>query len=116
MKAEFFLDFCFIRGMDEQKDDFLENIEEQMVQLFGGKATWYLEGKQEEQVEIVLVEVKGHGEWEKQDDVVEYIEEHASDSFLEWLQGYRMTFDVKEKHEGCANCGQNETKAATGVS
>src|SRR5687767_4015788 len=100
MKAEFFLDLCFIRGVDERKGSFVENIEEEMGQLFGGKATWYIEGRQEEDVEIVLVEVKGIGEWEKQDDVVEYIEQHASDSFLEWLQGYRMTFDVKEKHEG----------------
>lgn len=107
MRAEFFMDLCFIRGSAERTIDFAQKVEEQLEQLFADKAKWYLESKKEDHIDIVLAEVKGSGDWDKEEDIVNYIQENASDSFINWLQGYRIEIDIKGKHESCANCGKD---------
>jgi hypothetical protein len=110
MSAEFFMDLCFIRRHEEGGGPFAVVVEQQLDPLFAGQATWYMESKQDEKVDIVLVELKGMGSWKKEEELVAYIEEHASDSFLGWIQGYRIELDVKEKHDGCINCGKKDMR------
>ena len=107
MRAEFFMDLCFIREVD-LSIPFTQAVEQQLQALFGGEAKWYLESRQEENLELVLVEVKGAGDWETEEDLVTYLDDHASDQIMTWLQGYRIELDIKEQHESCVNCGKDK--------
>jgi hypothetical protein len=57
-----------------------------------------------------MAEVSGIGNWEKEEDVALFLENHAKPQFLNWLQGYRIQLDVKEEHTGCSHCGKNESR------
>jgi hypothetical protein len=109
MKSEFFLDLCFIRERGPY-DSFIASVQSLLTGLFAGKADWSAEEKQEEGTEIVISEVKGADVWEKEEDIVSFLEEHAPSQFWEWLQGYRVKVDVKERAK-CHHCGKKANAA-----
>ncbi|NEN81283.1 hypothetical protein [Paenibacillus elgii] len=111
-KSEFFMDLCFIRetAADATGQSFEQTIDDQLKSLFPRHAKWSLEQKQAEGLEYVVAEVTGTGAWEKEEDMLAYLEERADYHFWDWLQGYRLEVEVKE-HAECSHCGQNNVKA-----
>ncbi|MUT67975.1 hypothetical protein [Paenibacillus sp. NEAU-GSW1] len=108
MNVEFFLDLCFIREHEpEPIHRFEQAVQKQLDHLFSGTGSWYTEGKQQDQADIVVAEVKGMAKWQSEEDIVAYIEANAAPPFMAWLQGYRIQLDIKEAHEGCSHCGKN---------
>ncbi|CAH1202230.1 hypothetical protein PAECIP111891_02071 [Paenibacillus allorhizoplanae] len=99
MSSEFTLDLCFIR--EQATSPFYTIIEQQLTDLFTGKGTWYMDLKEEQGLEIVVVEVKGMAMWESEDEVIGYIEESAeSDETLGYdcwshLHGYQVKVTPK---------------------
>lgn len=112
MKSEFFIDLIFIRECesDTSAHSFARTIDEQLNSLFSELANWSLEPKQEDNLDFVLVEVMGSGVWEREEDILAYLEDHASPPFWNWLQGYRIQIDVKQ-HAECSHCGNNQVRA-----
>jgi hypothetical protein len=100
LKSEVMLDFCFIRT---PKGDFKQEISNELNQLFGDTIHWYLDAKEEENIEVVIAEVRGMGAWKSEKAVVQHIEENGTDTFWEWLQGYRM--NVYPNSKGACHCG-----------
>ncbi|MGG0719341.1 hypothetical protein ABE096_17325 [Robertmurraya massiliosenegalensis] len=101
MISETFLDFCFIR---EEKGNFRNEIEQLFTSLFKGtKLHWYLDEKKVEEVEVVVAEVKGMSRWQSESEVIQFLEENASEKFWEFLQGYQMY--VYPVQKGCHSCG-----------
>jgi hypothetical protein len=103
MKAEFFLDLCFIR-VHVRGEPFMDHIEAHLQLLFADKAIWTVKVRQEGHLDIALAEVQGIWSWENEEMVFNYLEKEASPQFWEWLQGYQIQLDVKE-HAECSHCG-----------
>ncbi|WP_019155696.1 hypothetical protein [Robertmurraya massiliosenegalensis] len=100
MMSETFLDFCFIR---EEKGNFRNEIEQLFLSLFKGtKLHWYLDEKKLEEAEVVVAEVKGMSRWQSEAEVIQYLEEHATETFWKLLQGYQMY--VYPVQKGCHSC------------
>jgi nicotinic acid phosphoribosyltransferase len=95
LKAEFFLDLCFVQVKVTQQN-FINAVEKQMGALFSGKGQWQIEAKQEGLIGVIVAEVKGIWSWENEEMVFDYLEKEASPQFWEWLQGYQIQLDVKE--------------------
>ncbi|MEX2460239.1 MAG: hypothetical protein WD469_02870 [Paenibacillaceae bacterium] len=98
MKAEFFLDLCFIRTHVENKV-FINLIEEQLKPLFADKGNWSVNCRREGPLNIVLAEIQGIWNWENEEMIFAYMEEEASPLFWEWLQGCQIELDLKEEVE-----------------
>ncbi|GIN61049.1 hypothetical protein J27TS8_10420 [Robertmurraya siralis] len=100
MISETFLDFCFIR---KASGNFGNDIEQILQSLFKGtKLHWYLDEKEIEEAEVVVAEVKGMSRWQSESEVIQFLEEHASEHFWEFLQGYQMY--VYPVQKGCNSC------------
>jgi hypothetical protein len=100
MKSEVMLDFCFVRkriGM------FKTDVESELKKLFKGNLHWYLDERSEDNVEMIVAEVRGVSPWQTKDDVLNHMEQKGSDSFWEWLQGYHL--QVYPNTKGCVSCG-----------
>ncbi|WP_143006871.1 hypothetical protein [Paenibacillus tianmuensis] len=106
------MDLCFIREQvaDAPRQPFAQNIDDQLKSLFPKHAKWSLEQKQADGLDYVIAEVTGTGAWEKDEDILAYLEERAAHHFWDWLQGYRLQVEVKE-HAECSHCGKNNVKA-----
>lgn len=101
MNSETYLDFCFVR---ETAGHFASEIHEILTELFKGiRLNWYLDEKTQEGIEIVVAEVKGMSRWNSEEETIQYIEEHAGETFWEYLQGYQM--NVYPAKRGCGSCG-----------
>jgi hypothetical protein len=101
MNSETYLDFCFIR---KASGDFKAEVDSMLTKLFEGvRLNWYLDEKKEDGVEIVVAEVKGMSKWQSEDETIEYIENHAEESFWDYLQGYKMF--IYPAKRGCNSCG-----------
>lgn len=101
MNSETYLDFCFMR---KPSGNFAAEINEMLTKLFSGiRLNWYLEEKIENDIEIVMAEIKGMSRWQSEDETAAFIEEHAESSFWEYLQGYKMF--IYPNKRGCSSCG-----------
>ena len=101
MNSETYLDFCFIRMAS---GNFAIEIDQMLTKLFAGvRLNWYLEEKVENDVEIVIAEVKGMSKWNSEDETAAFIEDHADSAFWEYLQGYKMF--IYPAKRGCSSCG-----------
>lgn len=101
MKSETFLDFCFIR---EVSGELKLEVDEMLSELFKGQRLhWYLDAKVEKGVEIIVAEVKGMSRFLSEQEVIDYIEDHAVEKFWTALQGYQ--FAVYPAKKGCGTCG-----------
>jgi hypothetical protein len=98
MKSEVMLDFCFIR---ESVGQFKQEIENVLHTLFKThRLHWYMDEKEFDNVEMVVAEVRGIGNFGSEEAVHAHIEMNAESDFWEWLQGYR--FQVYPVNKGCA--------------
>lgn len=98
MKSEVMLDFCFIRNNIGQLK---QEIESMFLSLFKShRVHWYLDEKVVDELEMVIAEVRGIGNFGSEEEVFSHIENHAAENFWEWLQGYR--FQVYPVNKGCA--------------
>ncbi|MEC0210084.1 hypothetical protein [Paenibacillus ehimensis] len=111
-KSEFFMDLCFIRqsAADAPGQTFAQIIDDQLKGLFPKHAKWTMEDKQEDGLDYVIAEVTGTGAWEKEEELLADLEERAAHHFWDWLQGYRLEFELKE-HAECSHCGKSNVKA-----
>lgn len=101
MNNETFLDFCFVR---EASGNFASEVDQMLTELFKGvRLNWYLDEKNEGGMDIVVAEVKGMSKWESEDETIDFIEDHADDSFWRYLQGYQMY--IYPAKGGCSSCG-----------
>ncbi|MBT2689299.1 hypothetical protein J7I93_13990 [Bacillus sp. ISL-47] len=101
MNSETYLDFCFVR---EASGNFASEVDQMLSELFKGvRLNWYLDEKNESGMDIVIAEVKGMSKWESEDETIDYIEDHAGDSFWRYLQGYQMY--IYPAKRGCGSCG-----------
>ncbi|WP_066300649.1 hypothetical protein [Bacillus sp. FJAT-29937] len=101
MNSETYLDFCFMRM---PSGNFTGEIDQMLTKLFAGvRLNWYLEEKIENDVEIVIAEVKGMSKWNSEDETAAFIEDHADLAFWEYLQGYKMF--IYPAKRGCSSCG-----------
>lgn len=101
MKNETYVDFCFIR---EAKSHFSYEIDLLLKEIFHSEVLhWYLDEKCEDELEIVVAECKGMSHWDSEEQVLQYLEQHASDSFWRYLQGYQIAIYPYTK--GCKSCG-----------
>ena len=104
MNNETYLDFCFIR---EFKGNFADEIHHLLTELFSGvKLNWFLEEKVEQGAEIVVAQIKGMGKWGSEEETIQFIEEHANETFWNYLQGFQM-FIYPAKMGGCSSCGSH---------
>lgn len=103
MNNETYLDFCFIR---HEQGGFKQEIDELLADLFSGKRLkWYLEEKKQDNLDIVVAEVKGMSSWSSEEELVQYLENEAGERFWEYVQGYQ--FRVYPFTKGCASCGKH---------
>lgn len=101
MNSETYLDFCFVR---EASGNFASEVDQMLTELFKGvRLNWYLDEKNEGGMDIVVAEVKGMSKWESEDETIDFIEDHAGDSFWRYLQGYQMY--IYPAKRGCGSCG-----------
>ncbi|MED3553323.1 hypothetical protein ACTHO0_22435 [Cytobacillus praedii] len=101
MNSETYLDFCFIR---KSSGNFAAEVDEMLSRLFKGvRLNWYLDEKIEDDMEIVVAEVKGMSKWQSEEETIAYIEEHAEETFWDTLQGYKMF--IYPAKRGCGSCG-----------
>ncbi|KQU18700.1 hypothetical protein ASG65_08070 [Bacillus sp. Leaf13] len=101
MNSETYLDFCFVK---EASGNFAAEIDKLLSDLFKDvRLNWYLDEKSMDGVDIVVAEVKGMSNWESVVETNEYIENHAEDTFWEYLQGFQM--NVYTAKRGCNTCG-----------
>lgn len=102
MNNETYIDFCFIRN---ESGSFSGEIDGLLSELFKGiKLNWYLEEKSTDGAKMVIAEVKGMSGWRSEEETVNFIEEHAGDSFWKYLQGYKI-FIYPVTMRGCSSCG-----------
>ncbi|NMD71989.1 hypothetical protein HHO41_16945 [Bacillus sp. DNRA2] len=102
MNNETYLDFCFIR---ESVGNFSIEINDMLKQLFSGvKLDWYLEEKTIDNAEMVVVEVKGMSNWRSEEETLQFLEQHGTTEFWQYLQGYKM-FIYPATMRGCNSCG-----------
>ena len=102
MNNETYLDFCFVR---KTQGNFSNEINELFSALFTGLyLNWFLEEKIEQGAEIVIAEVKGMSKWRSEEETIQFLEEHAGETFWEYLQGYQM-YIYPAKRRGCTSCG-----------
>lgn len=101
MNSETYLDFCFVR---EQSGDFAPEVDQLLSELFKGvRLNWYLDEKSHDGMNIVVAEIKGMSKWQSEEETIEFIEEHASETFWKYLQGYQMY--IYPAKRGCCSCG-----------
>ncbi|MBN6885170.1 hypothetical protein ACUXCC_000300 [Cytobacillus horneckiae] len=101
MNSETYLDFCFIR---EASGDFSSEINQILSTLFDGiRLHWYLDEKSDDGMDVVVAEVKGMSKWQSEEETIDFIEEHATQSFWDYLQGFQ--FIVYPPKRGCGSCG-----------
>jgi hypothetical protein len=98
MKSEVMLDFCFIREHIGQFNKDIENMFRTLFQKH--RVHWYLDVKEYDDVEMVIAEVRGIGNFGSEEEVHSHIEINAEEHFWKWLQGYR--FQVYPVNKGCA--------------
>lgn len=96
-KSETYLDFCFIREFSGQLATDVKMMFEQLFKY--ERLHWYLDVKEDNGAEIVVAEVKGMSRWESEQEVIDYLEDNASDLFWNALQGYQ--FQVLPVLKGC---------------
>ena len=103
MNTETYLDFCFVR---ETIGNFSFEVDQMLSELFKGvRLNWYLDEKSEDGVEIVVAEIKGMSKWESEEETIDFIENHAGETFWKYLRGYQMY--VYPAKRGCNCCGTN---------
>ncbi|MBM7570960.1 hypothetical protein [Aquibacillus albus] len=96
-KSETYLDFCFVR---KKVGHLSEEINAQLENLFKHeRLNWYLDEKENQEVEIIVAEVKGMSSWGSEQAVIDYLEEYADENFWSLLQGYQ--FQVIPVLKGC---------------
>jgi hypothetical protein len=102
MNSETYIDFCFIRETEEEP--FAGEIERQLQKLFGkSRLRWHIYGRQEENMDIMMVEIKGMSGWQTNEEAETFIKNKADDVFWDYLQGYQMFIFPQTK--GCGSCG-----------
>ncbi|MBB6454028.1 hypothetical protein HNQ94_002479 [Salirhabdus euzebyi] len=104
MASEAYLDFCFVR---EASGTLAKDVNVMFEELFENhrRLHWYLDEKEEQGVEIVVAEVKGMSKWKSEDDVIDYLEDKAGETFWHALQGYQ--FQVLPVMKGCCKSGNS---------
>lgn len=104
MISETYIDFCFIRKKAEP--DFAKEIDRMLQRLYyETRLEWNIHGREEQDVQIVLAEIKGMSRWQTEDEAIDFIETETDDQFWDYLQGYQVA--VYPQMAGCGNCGSD---------
>lgn len=100
MISETKINFCFIRAkggnLSKEIDQLLQDIFKEM------DFAWQLEEKEVDEAELILAKVSGLSTWTKEKEVVNFIENHANETFWEYLHGLQITNYPVQK--GCNLC------------
>lgn len=102
MPSETYLDFCFVQ---KETGTLGHDVESMFQQLFKRERLhWYLDDKQKNGVEIIVAEVKGMSRWISEEQVIDHLEEKATEQFWNHLQGYQLqVLPLKKGSGACAN-------------
>ncbi|MFZ3576981.1 hypothetical protein [Virgibacillus sp. DJP39] len=101
MPSETYLDFCFIQ---KTTGTLASDVKSMFESVFNRERLhWYLDNKEEDGMEIVVAEVKGMSRWSCEEDVIDHLEENATEQFWETLQGYQL--QVLPLKKGSGKCG-----------
>ncbi|HLS60780.1 MAG TPA: hypothetical protein VK044_06590 [Virgibacillus sp.] len=94
------MNLCFIRAkignLSEEVDQLLQGIFKEM------DFSWQLEEKDIDEAELIIAKISGLSTWTKEEEVVCFIENHASETFWEYLHGLEITNYPVQK--GCNLC------------
>ncbi|MEC5425508.1 hypothetical protein QGM71_18680 [Virgibacillus sp. C22-A2] len=102
MASETYLDFCFVQKSNGSLAEYVQSSFEQLFK-HERRLRWHFDEKQENHAEIIVAEVKGMSRWASAEDLIDYLEEHASEKFWSILQGYQ--FQVLPVTKGCSTNG-----------
>lgn len=98
--CDFRLNLCLIREQ-QTGGSLVKEARLQVMELFLGKGTCYVEGRTEDGLEIVVAEVQGSNQFELEEDVVDFVEQFATDELLSWIQGYQVKIELKTERCAC---------------
>ena len=101
MRTEYEMNLCFMRE-HSAATLFHDEVESEVQALFADRGFWYCDYKTTEQAEMVVVEVKGKNQFLDEDGALRFLQQHGSDRFWSWLQGYHIL--VEQLYGGCRNC------------
>ncbi|MDD9267091.1 hypothetical protein ACFPES_08660 [Paenibacillus sp. GCM10023248] len=99
MPSEFALDLVFIR--EHTDTPFYTVIDNQISALFTGKGNWYIDLREDEGLDIAVVELKGMGAWDNENELLSYIDDRvpydSSSDISCWnhLHGYQVKVSPK---------------------
>lgn len=100
MSSETFIDFVFVR---DKKGNFTTEIDQSLRTLFKqSRLNWYLEEKVEGEAEIIVAEIKGMSTWQREEEIIDFLESHGTDRFWNYLCGYQIY--VYPAKKGCKCC------------
>lgn len=103
MLSETYLDFCFVQ---KSRKSLVPEINAGFQEIFKRhRLHWYLDTKSKDGLEIVVAEIKGMSSWQTEEDVLDHLEQHASEEFWSTLQGYQ--FQVLPLKKGSGTCGNS---------
>jgi hypothetical protein len=94
------LEVCCIA---EQGSGLSQLVQDQLSELFDESFYIHASTKQENEVDIVIAEVRGKGNWRNEDELLGYIEEKADEAFLLSIHGVNV--NVLNGKKGCSCCG-----------
>lgn len=95
------LNLCLIR--EAQSDRSLEQeARYELLDLFLGKGTCYLEGRVEDDLEIILAEIQGTNQFSSEEQVLDYVSDYGSEKLISWIQGYHVLIEPKTERCACS--------------
>lgn len=100
MPSEYMVDLCFIRPQTAAPSPFPE-LDVQMRTLFSSGASWFIDRKREEGLDIAIAQVNGLSSWSSEQEVISHMETRMQPESLEWLSGYRIRVIPKENADTC---------------
>ncbi|WP_166237777.1 hypothetical protein [Paenibacillus turpanensis] len=100
MEQEFTLELCFVHPAESE--GVLENqVRGELGRLFAGHYQ-YITSKREQELDIVLAEVRGKGAWNDEEQLLDYFEQNADLELLDTVSGFRL--EVLKGKKGCSCC------------
>ncbi|MEX2105065.1 MAG: hypothetical protein WD907_07050 [Bacilli bacterium] len=104
-KSEFFMYICFIRKQDNSTlDSFHELIHDMLTDIFAGKVYWYLDSKTNDDLDIVVAELKGMVAWKTEEEVLDFLEKNSHPEFWEFVNGYHIQVYPNQSGSTCTSC------------
>jgi len=93
IKREIIVDLCFVRP---KLGGLAEEVEKELLALFGNHVDWYLNSRDRKDFEIVAAKVCAANMWKTIEEAAAFIEENAGFAIWDWLRAYKMKIQ-----EGC---------------